>query len=330
MSTPCHPGSMLSTPTVFDVAPSATESATTMSVGSTSALPSFSAFARSAAAVSIRSSSRRELPDALALRGQEREGHPPADEEFVDLRQQVVDDAYLVRDLGAAEDRDVRMPGVVRRLREIEKLRLYQEAHRPPVEELRHADGGGVRSVRGAERVVDVDVAHPAQTPREVALVLRLARVEPQVLEQQHVAVASSAPPGPRSCRRRSRAPSRPRVPSSFARRAAAGLRLIARTTSPLGLPRWDVRTALPPDSTMCLIVGRALRMRVSSVTEPSRRQWHVEVHAGQDSLCPARSTSVMCSFSCVSDHLTCWRPASSCRPCETRIRPRCRTSRRS
>ena len=45
------------------------------------------------------------LADALALGEQERVGHPAAEDEDVDLGEQVLEDLDLVRDLGAAEDR---------------------------------------------------------------------------------------------------------------------------------------------------------------------------------------------------------------------------------
>ncbi len=50
------------------------------------------------------------LADGLALGEQERVGHAPAQDEQVDLLEQVVDDLDLVADLGPAEDRGER-PG---------------------------------------------------------------------------------------------------------------------------------------------------------------------------------------------------------------------------
>ncbi len=48
------------------------------------------------------------LADRPALRLEERVGHGAADEQRIDLAEQVLDDLELVRDLGAAEDRDER------------------------------------------------------------------------------------------------------------------------------------------------------------------------------------------------------------------------------
>ena len=73
---------------------------------------------------------RAATADFVALRGQEGEAHPTADEQPVDLRQQVLDDGQLVRDLRAAEDDDV---GPARRLGELrEHLELaLPRGHRP-------------------------------------------------------------------------------------------------------------------------------------------------------------------------------------------------------
>ena len=57
---------------------------------------------------------------------------------------------------------------------------------------MRDALGARVRAVRGAERVVDVDVRQFRQRPCELGSLLRLARLEAHVLEQQDLAVAQA------------------------------------------------------------------------------------------------------------------------------------------
>ena len=122
------------------------------------------------------------LADRLALREQEGVRHPAAEDEHVDLGQQVVDDADLVGDLGAAEDRGERPLGVLEQLGEHLDLALHQE---PGVgrQQLRDADRRGVRAVSGPERVVDVDVGVGRERRGEGRVVLLFLDVEAEVLE---------------------------------------------------------------------------------------------------------------------------------------------------
>ena len=57
------------------------------------------------------------------------------------------------------------------------------------VQEVRDSLGRRVRTVRRAERVVDVDVAAVSELTRELGVVLRLARVEARVLEHPEAVV---------------------------------------------------------------------------------------------------------------------------------------------
>ena len=57
---------------------------------------------------------------------------------------------------------------------------------------------------------------------------------------------------------------------SSSLKRAATGVRRIASFTSPLGLPKWAARITLAPLEIKSLIVGKAARMRVSSLMAPA------------------------------------------------------------
>ena len=97
------------------------------------------------------------MPDAQPLGDEEGERHAAADDEHIDHVDEPVDHAELVRDLAAAEDGDERVLRVGQHGRQRLDLAGEQE---PGIgrKELRDARGGGVRAVRGAERVVDVQV----------------------------------------------------------------------------------------------------------------------------------------------------------------------------
>ena len=119
---------------------------------------------------------------------EERVGHGAADEERVDLAEQVLDDLELVRDLGAAEDRDERPFGALERLAEVVDLGRHQEAGGRLLDVVDDALGRGVRAVRRSERVVDVDVGERRQLRREGRVVGLFLGVEPQVFEEDHAA----------------------------------------------------------------------------------------------------------------------------------------------
>ena len=125
--------------------------------------------------------------DLVALGAEERVGHGAADEHRVRDGEHVPDEADLVGDLEAAQHDDERTRRVAEQTPEdLDLLGHEQAGHRGYV--VRDALRGGVRPVRGAERVVDVHVAERRQLPRELSVVARLLRVETQVLEQEHVA----------------------------------------------------------------------------------------------------------------------------------------------
>ena len=127
------------------------------------------------------------LADRLALGEQERVGHPAAEDEHVDLGEQVVDDLDLVRHLGPAEDRGERARRRLHEHGQHLEFALHQEAG-VTRDELRHADRGGVGSMGGPEGVVDVDVRVGGQRGGELGVVLFLGGVEAQVLQQEQFA----------------------------------------------------------------------------------------------------------------------------------------------
>ncbi len=126
------------------------------------------------------------LADRLALRQQERVGHPATEDQHVDLGQQVVDDPDLVGHLGAAEDGRERVLGVLDQLRQRGELALHEQA-RVRRQQLGDPDGRGVGAVRRPERVVDVDVGVGRELRGELRVVGLFLGVEPEVLEQQQL-----------------------------------------------------------------------------------------------------------------------------------------------
>ena len=147
-----------------------------------------------------------------------------------------------------------------------------------------HADHRRVRAVRGAEGVVDVDVAELREAGAErrdlrgigrflgAVLALHLAfllDVEAQVFEQDDVA-------GLERRRRRPRLPAPTQssrnftgLPSSSASLSATGLSENFATFWPSGRPRWLASTTEPPFSRMYRIVGSAATMRSVLVIAP-------------------------------------------------------------
>ena len=143
------------------------------------------------------------VADADALeRLLEGEGHAAADDEQVDLVEQVVDQLDLVADLGAAEDGEEGTLGLLEGLGEVFELLLHEETGGLLGEV--NADHGAVATVGGAEGVVDEDVAERGEALAElldiglvgldlVALSILAATlllsVEAQVLEKHNSAV---------------------------------------------------------------------------------------------------------------------------------------------
>ena len=117
-------------------------------------------------------------------------GHLAADEDDVGALGEAPEDADLVLDLGAADDRDERPPGTPEQLPELLELALEQEAG-VGRKQVRDPLGRGVRTMRRSERVVHVQVGLGGKLLRQCGVVRRLARVEPRVLEHTHAIVGS-------------------------------------------------------------------------------------------------------------------------------------------
>ena len=124
---------------------------------------------------------------------------------------------------------------------------LHQQAGGGLRHELDHAHGGGVRAVRGAERVVHVDVAERGQLAwrtRDRSSLLRRGSAGFRAAALRR-ARASWLPLRAR-CNRAPSSPAGPAVPAS---RAATGFRLISGFGLPLGRPRCDARMTPAPCS---------------------------------------------------------------------------------
>ncbi len=123
----------------------------------------------------------------MALGVEEGVGHAAADGQLVELGHQMAQQIELGRDLGAADDAHHRPLGMAERL--VERLQLgAHRLARVGRQQPRHALGRGVGPVGGGEGVVDVDVAELGQLLGEGRVVLLLALVVAQVLQQQHAA----------------------------------------------------------------------------------------------------------------------------------------------
>ncbi len=126
--------------------------------------------------------------DRVALHRQEREGHGAADEDRVGALQERLEHPDLVGHLGPPDDRHQRPRGVLEDAGERLDLALHEQAGRAG-QQVGDALGRRVRAVRGAEGVVDVGVGQVGQAPRQLGVVLGLARLVADVLEHDDLAV---------------------------------------------------------------------------------------------------------------------------------------------
>ena len=124
----------------------------------------------------------------LALGLHERVGHGAADQQPVHELQQVLDHLDLVRHLRSAQNPDAGMGRILGALLEVLELLFHQQTRGGGLQELDDADRRGMRAVRRAKGVVDVNVAQARQLLCERGIVLFLCGVIAQVLEQQHLA----------------------------------------------------------------------------------------------------------------------------------------------
>ena len=154
-------------------------------------------------------------------------------------------------------------------LRQRLHLALEQQPRGALGHQLRDPLGRGVRAVRGAERVVDVDVGELGQRRGQLGVVLGLAGLVADVLEQQDLPRREVV--GERvdvvADGRRARASRRRRAARRAGRRPAAAT---ARARGPSAGPGARRARSGRPGRRSSSIVGSAARMRVSSAIEPS------------------------------------------------------------
>ena len=110
-------------------------------------------------------------------------GHLAADEHVVGAAAEVLQHAELVLHLRAPGDEQERTLDLAEQAAEMLQL-CEQQQPRVGGQDLGDADCRCMRAVRGAEGVVDEEVAALGQLPREFGVVLRLPGVEARVLEQ--------------------------------------------------------------------------------------------------------------------------------------------------
>ena len=125
--------------------------------------------------------------DRVAERGEEGVRHAAADDQGIDLLHQVGDDADLIGDLGAAEDRDEGSLRVFQRAADVFEFLLDQETA-DSGQIIGNAGGGGVGAMRRAERVVDIDLSKRSELLGKFGVVFGLFRMETDVFEQEDFA----------------------------------------------------------------------------------------------------------------------------------------------
>ena len=173
-------------------------------------------------------------------------GHLAADQHLVGTAPEVLQDADLVVDFRPAGDEHERMLHLAEQPPQLLQLALEQQAG-VGGQDLRDADGGGMRAMCGAEGVVHVEIEAVRELAGEVRIVRLLAGVEARVLQDADPLVRRS---------------SRSRASTGFIENAGS---------SPFGRPRCEQTTiSAAPRSNSSSSVGSEARIRVSSATCPS------------------------------------------------------------
>src|ERR1051325_5767831 len=123
---------------------------------------------------------------------QKRVRHGPADQKLVDFTiDERINDWNLVRNFSTAEDRDEGMLRIGDHAAEIIQLLLHQQPGRSLFNELCDSGRRGVRPMRRAESIVDIQaIAQRSELLCELFVVLFFFGVETKILEQENVSVA--------------------------------------------------------------------------------------------------------------------------------------------
>ena len=234
---------------------------------------------------------------------------------------EALDHADLVADLRAAEHRDERPGGVLEQLAERASPPARAGGRRHARAELRDALGRGVRAVRGAERVVDVDVGRVPRAPRASSGSFLVSPGSKRTFSS-----SSTSPGAERVGERRDLV-----GPTTAGASSTAHAEQLAQ---PLGRPAPATARARGPSGARgarrararrraraaASIVGSAARIRVSSATAPSVER-DVEVDADEHPLAP-QVTQVVDASSQQQLHEVRRRGWSSPTRCRTRRRP--------
>ena len=114
---------------------------------------------------------------------QERVRHRAADQHVVGEFHQVLEQFHLVGNFCASHDGRVRPRRVLHGFREVIDFALHQEPCQGRRKVLGDAHGRSVRAVRGAERVIDVQIGERGEPARESLLIFLFLRMKAKVFE---------------------------------------------------------------------------------------------------------------------------------------------------
>src|SRR5260221_4419087 len=128
------------------------------------------------------------LAYGFALRLEEGVRHASADDQNVNLAEQVLDDSDFVADFGASEDGDEGVLGILQDATQILQLFFHEQAGGGFLNEFGDANRGGMGTMGGAEGVVDVEISEFGELLRKMFVVLFFLGVEAKVFEQQRLA----------------------------------------------------------------------------------------------------------------------------------------------
>ena len=233
--------------------------------------------------------------DLVALRREEGEQHPAADEEPVDARKQVRDDAELVADLRAAEHDRVRPLRVLGEAVEHVELGRDQQAGRGR-QELGELVDARLLAVHDTEAVRDEHVAELGELLRRT----RGARASSFAVSpglKRRFSMTATSPSSSAATASCADSPTVSRanatgLPSSSESRWATGARLYFASGAPSGRPRCEHTTTRAP----CVdegVEGGKRRPHAAIVRDDAVLQGDVQVTTDDDALAGERTQRV-------------------------------------
>jgi len=126
--------------------------------------------------------------DGITLGIEKRVRHAAADDQHVRFADEIEEQLDLGRDLGAADDGDLRTRRIGERGGEVSQF-LFHRPSRRCGKRMRKSLGRGMRAMCGGKGVIDKNVAIRRQRPDEIGIVLFLALVKSRVFEKRDIAV---------------------------------------------------------------------------------------------------------------------------------------------